>query len=292
MTAQTQLRIGKIRYLNCLPFYFGLEDKLRSKGIETVFVESHPADLNRALRSGEIDMGPVSSLEYLAHQDDYLLLPDLGIGTGAFARSVILFSREKLKDLAGKTLALSEESMSSAALLKVILKRRYGFENRFETVAQDPARVLRKYPAALVIGDEALYFESEDWFYKFDLGEMWREWTATPFVFALWTVRKKVARDQAARIGGFLEVLKENLKKNLEGPEELLKHGLGMTPVEKRFAQTLGYLVNLRFELDKKMEEGLLKFYQLASQEGLAPTPKPLEFFTPASSGHFAGGKG
>ncbi|HQG98734.1 MAG TPA: menaquinone biosynthesis protein, partial [Thermotogota bacterium] len=275
----TPLRVGKIRYLNCLPFYFTLQEKLKAKGLDAVFVESHPADLNRALQSGEIDLGPVSSFEYLARQDQYLLLPDLGIGAGDFARSVILFSRVKLQDLDGATIALSEESASSAAMLRIMLKGRYGFENRFETVVQDPGRVLRKYPAALLIGDAALYFESEDWFYKYDLGEMWREWTKSPFVFALWTVRKTAATERAREIAVFLEVLKENLRKNMEVPEELLKHALGMTPVEKRFAQTLGYLVNLRFELDKAMTDGLLKFFELAHREELAPAPKPLEFF-------------
>ena len=31
--AGTKLRIGKIRYLNCLPFYFGLVEMLRAKGM-------------------------------------------------------------------------------------------------------------------------------------------------------------------------------------------------------------------------------------------------------------------
>lgn len=273
------LRIGKIRYLNCLPFYYGLGSRLKEIGLEVVFSEACPARLNEALQKGEIDMAPVSSLEYLAHQDDYVLLPEFAIGAGTFARSVILFSKEKLKDLNHAAIALSEESLTSATVLRILLKRRYGFSNDFVTVAQDPLKALKEYAAALMIGDAALLFESEDWFYKYDLGEMWREWTGEPFVFSLWTVRKKLAAEHPEKIVAFQAALKENLKKNLEEPEKLLQHALGITPTEKRFAQMLGYFTNLCYELDAKMTRGLLKFYELAHQEGFAPVPKPFEFF-------------
>jgi len=41
----------------------------------------------------------------------------------------------------------------------------------------------------------------------------------------------------------------------------------------------LGYFVNLRYDLDEEMIRGLLRFYDLAFRENLAPEPKPLEFF-------------
>jgi chorismate dehydratase len=273
------MRIGKIRYLNCLPFYYGLEEKLREKGLEFNILEAHPARLNEALYRGEIDMAPVSSLEYLAHQDDYVLVPNLGIGAGTFARSVILFSKVKLQELNGVRIALSEESLSSATLLKILLRRRHGFQNDFVTVAQDPPKIFREHKAALLIGDTALFFESADWFYKYDLAELWREWTGEPFVFALWMVRKKIAAEHSGEVAAFLEILRDNLRGNLAEPETLIERALGVTPSDKRFAQTLGFLVNLRYELDARMMSGLSKFFELAHEEGFAPVPKALEFF-------------
>mgnify|MGYP001573179265 CR=1 FL=1 len=103
------LRLRKIRSLNCLPFYFGLVEMLRKNGTEPEmsFFESYPAEINQAMDRGEIDAAPVSSLEYLQHQDKYLLLPDLAIGTQLFARSVLLLSRKKIEQLNGETIALS-----------------------------------------------------------------------------------------------------------------------------------------------------------------------------------------
>ena len=277
----SKLRIGKIRYLNCLPFHFGLVERLQAKGLEqeVSFFESYPAEINQAMEKGEIDAAPVSSLEYLQHQDDYLLLPDLAIGTRLFVRSVLLLSKKKIEQLNGAVIALSKESLSAAGLVRLLLKRKYHHENTFEIVDQDPEAMLAKYPAALVIGDQALFCQPKELIYKYDLGELWRSWTGKPFVFALWAVRRSFAAKHPEVLRHFAAVLKENTLANLADPEGLLKKGLGITPSDKRFCQLLGYLVNLQYCLDPEMQEGLLRFFELAHEEGLVPAAKPLEFF-------------
>lgn len=280
MKTQVKLRIGKIRYLNCLPFYFGLTEMLQEKDMESEmsFFESYPAEINEAMQRSEIDAAPVSSLEYLQHQDDYLLFPDLAIGTRLFARSVLLLSRKKIEQLTNAVIALSRESLSSAGLVRILLSKKYDHRNTFEVTDQDPEAMLQKYPAALVIGDQALFCQPKELVYKYDLGEMWHSWTGKPFVFALWAVRKDAAARHPEMIRTFSETLKENLLKNLADPERLLKQALGIAPSDKRFCQTLGYLVNLQYILDANMKEGTLRFFELAHEEGLAPAPKPLEF--------------
>ena len=281
MTTPIHLRIGKIRYLNCLPFYFGLMEKLRAKGLEDKisFFESYPAEINQAMERGEIDAAPASSLEYLQHQDDYLLLPDLAIGTRLFARSVLLLSKKKIEQLNGAVIALSRESLSSAGLVRILLAKKYNHRNTFELTDQDPEAMLQKYPAALVIGDQALFCQPKELVYKYDLGELWHAWTGKPFVFALWVVRRSFAVQHPELLKAFLECLKENLLENLADPEGLLKQALGIAPSDKRFCQLLGYLVNLQYTLDEDMKEGALRFFELAHEEGLAPAPKPLRFF-------------
>ena len=275
-----KLRIGKICYLNCLPFYFGLTEMLQTKemGPEISFFESYPSQINRVMQKGEIDAAPVSSLEYFQHQEDYLLLPDLAIGTRLFARSVLLLSRKKIEELDHAVIALSRESLSSAGLVRILLKKKYDHQNTFEQVDQDPEAMLQKYSAALVIGDQALFCQPRELIYKYDLGEMWQSWTGKPFVFALWAVRKDFAAQHPEPLKVFSEVLKENLLKNLADPEGLLKKTLGITPADKQFCQMLGYLVNLQYTLDQDMKEGVVRFFELAHEEGLAPAPKPLEF--------------
>jgi chorismate dehydratase len=278
---QTKLRVGKIQYLNCLPFYFGLTEMLQAKGMGTgvSFFESYPVEINQALERGEIDAAPVSSLEYLQRQKDYLLLSDFAIGTRLFARSVLLLSKKKIERLDHAVIALSRESLSSAGLVRILLEKKYHHQNTFEVTDQDPEVMLQKYPAALVIGDQALFCQPKELIYKYDLGELWHSWTGKPFVFALWAVRRDFATRAPELLRSFLEVLKENLLKNLAEPEDLLKRALGIAPSDKRFCQLLGYLANLQYMLDADMKEGVLRFFEMAHEQGLAPAPQPLQFF-------------
>ena len=294
------LRIGKIRYLNCLPFFFGLEEKLREKGLEAGFFESHPAAINRAMQEGTIDAAPMSSLEYLQHQDDYRLIHDLGIGARGFARSVVLISKKKIEQLDHAVIALSEESLSSAGLLRILLKQKYGLTNTYDSTEQDPEAMLQKYPAALLIGDGALFCEIKvtprsrpkpqgsslgEWdgksphplmIYKYDLATLWQEWTGKPFVFAVWAARREFAEQFSEQVHSLGTALSETLAKNLEDPQTFLKQAVGVAPADKKFCQLLGYFVSLQFNLDSEMKEGLARYFELAHQEGLAPVPKPL----------------
>jgi len=278
MRTQTQFRLGKIRYLNCMPYFFGLEDLLKEKGLEheVSFFESYPTAINEAMQKGEVDAGPISSLEYLQHQDEYLLMGP-AIGSRIFSRSVLLLSRKKVEDLDGAAIALSEESRSSAGLLRILLKQRYELKVSYETVPQDLEAMLKKYPAALVIGDQALFCQPKEMLYKYDLGEMWQAWTGKPFVFAVWAVRKDffIMHPEPVRI--LSAALRENLLKNLGDPEALLRSALKITPQDHSFCQLLGYLINLHYELDEEMKAGLLRFFELAHEEGLVPVPQPLK---------------
>lgn len=282
MKTQTQLRIGKIRYLNCLPFYFGLSKLLRERnfGPEVSFFESYPVAINKAMQDREIDAAPISSLEYLVHQDDYLLMPELAIGARLFARSVLLISKKKIESLNQEVIALSRESLSSASLLRILLKQKFGYRNTFDLTDQDPEVMLQKYQAALVIGDQAIFCQPKELVYKYDLGEIWQQWTGKPFVFSLWVVRREFAAQYPEQIRLLAVLLKENLLLNLSDPEALLKKGLGIVSADRRFCQLLGYFVNLQYFLDQDMTAGLTKFFECAHEEGLAPRPQPLRFFS------------
>jgi chorismate dehydratase len=163
--------------------------------------------------------------------------------------------------------------------VRILLSKKYNHRNTFELTDQDPEAMLQKYPAALVIGDQALFCQPKELVYKYDLGEIWHSWTGKPFVFALWAARKSFAARHPEVLRAFSDALKENLLKNLADVEGLLKKGLAIAPSDKRFCQLLGYLVNLQYTLDTDMKEGVMKFFELAHEEGLAPAPKPLQFF-------------
>lgn len=271
---KTQTRVGKIRYTNSLPFYHHLNDM---GGLE--FFETVPAALNRALRQGRVDIGPISSLEYMKHHENYLLIPGFSISTRDFSGSVILFSHKKIEELNGATIALSKESLSSVTLLQILLKFKYKYENKFESVPSDPEKMLAGYPAALVIGDDALFYRPKEFAYKYDLSELWWNWTEKPFCFAVWAVRRQFAEANPEELAVFCRRLRKNIDRNLMDIESLLKESLGLTFMDEKYSKIFGYLFNLNYDLNEDIKDGLELFYRLAHRLRAAPRPLPLEFF-------------
>ena len=68
-------RLGYLDFINCLPVYYGiLEGKV---DINAQIIKGFPNQLNSLLAAGDLDISPISSIEYARHQDEYLLLPDI-----------------------------------------------------------------------------------------------------------------------------------------------------------------------------------------------------------------------
>lgn len=275
-STKTKIRLGKISYLNCLPYYFELD---KNDYFDFQYFESYPQEINRAMRAGELDIAPVSSLEYLNHQDQYLILPDQSISSHNFSSSVLLFSKEELLLLQDKEIAVSRESLSSVALLKILFHYRYHIKASFVKKAAQPQEMLKTFSAGLVIGNEALFYTPKDFVYKYDLGELWWQWTEKPFCFALWVVSRQFAEENPAEVANFVTVLRERRIKNLGNIESLIKNSLNLSFLDKKFSKIFGYLFNLYYDLDESTLEGLNLFYKYAHELGLSPKPKPLEIF-------------
>jgi chorismate dehydratase len=273
---KTLTRVGRISFINSLPFYHHLFAG-NASGFE--FYSSYPTRINLAMRRSKIDIAPISSLEYLNHQKDYLLLPDLVIGSRDFSGSVLLLSKEKIEGLQDTTIALTRQSLSSAILLRVLLKFKYKLDNGFTLSSEDPHKTIAKYKAALVIGDDALLFQPKEFVYKYDLSELWWNWTEKPFCFAVWAVRKQFASKHPEEVAAFHRALKANLNRNLVDIETLIRETLHLSFLDAQFPKIFGYLFNLSYGFDANMQEGLELFYRLANRLGVSPRPKKLEFF-------------
>ena len=270
----SQARIGKIAYVNTAPFYFNL---FEGQPISS-FIEGTPARINQLMAKGKLDFAPISSLEYALHQDQYFLLPGLCIGSRDFSRSVLFFSRERIEGLNKAVVVLSKKSLSSAALLKILLQFKYRFENKFVVSANSPEDMLKTGDAFLTIGDEALFYQPKEFLYKYDLSELWWNWTELPFCFAVWAVRKEFFKAYPRETFEFLRILKENLERNLQDLEKLLKEAISLTIASDRFAAVFGYLFNLNYYMDQEMKQGLELFYRFAARAKLAPQVKEIHF--------------
>ena len=173
------LRIGRIPYLNCEPFF------ARLGGVELVAL--NPRRLGEAVAAGELDAGPLSLVDQLRLEDQLEPLP-FGIATDHAAQSVFLFSHRPLRELGGAVIGITPETSTSVQLLRVLLALKYEVTPRAWVGVDDPS------DAVLLIGDAAIRALTSGSSYASitDLGTEWTEWTGLPFVFARWGVSTRV----------------------------------------------------------------------------------------------------
>lgn len=194
------LRIGRIDYLNVWPLFAGLESTLHSlHGLR--IIPAHPSRLNAMLSSGDLDLAPSSSFEYLTNPDRYRLLPDLSISSDGPVQSVLLacpFPPTEMPQrvASGLRVGLTSASASSIALLKILWMFHWQWPEPV-WVAHDPGQGMRTGNPFLEIGDTALRltcYPPSGW-HLVDLGAAWKEFTGLPFVFGVWMVREGLSLD-------------------------------------------------------------------------------------------------
>src|SRR5258707_3250115 len=112
MTSQTPpIKLGRIGYVNMAPVFFRLEADVE----EIVGV---PTELNRQLVAGELDVAPISSIEYARNADTLRLLPRLCVSSEGAVESIQLISKTPLARI--RTVAVTPESATSVVLTKVL----------------------------------------------------------------------------------------------------------------------------------------------------------------------------
>jgi chorismate dehydratase len=194
MAVSPVLRVGRIPYANLLPIFHALLESGAPQ--EAAFVDGHPSDLNRMLRAGELDLSPSSSIEYAMRPELYLLCPGISISCRSSVMSVLLLSNVPLRELPPDPIAVTGTSDTSVMLLEILLRESLGRRNALVRTELPPSEALRRYPAYLAIGDEAIRASvHRTGPHITDLGEWWRNETGKPFVFALWIAARAAWED-------------------------------------------------------------------------------------------------
>jgi chorismate dehydratase len=190
------VRIARIPYLSCEPFYFDME----RRGIE--LYDMAPSILAEAAIRDEIDAGPIPLTDCRRLDEQFRYLSGFCLATIRRAGSVVLHSKVPIQELTGCRVAVSSEAATSSLLLKVLL----GLKHQVQPVAYVTHEDL--YDASLLIGSEGLRQRYGVWDYPhtYDLGEEWQQWTRLPFVFARWMVRKTLDRKDVALLEDMLYV--------------------------------------------------------------------------------------
>ena len=81
MSLERRPRVGHIQFLNCVPIYWGLMHSGALLDLE--LVKDSPERLGERLVAGELDISPISFVEFLRHSDELVVLADVVVDTGA-----------------------------------------------------------------------------------------------------------------------------------------------------------------------------------------------------------------
>jgi chorismate dehydratase len=272
------IRLGHIDYSNCVPVHSQLLGRERPEGLRLVM--GVPSELNEAMLAGLVDVAPCSSIEYARHSDRYLLLPDLAIGSDGPVGSIILETALPPESLGGEMVWLPTASASSVVLLRILLELRWGVTPEYawfhQTDAGDPIGI--RAAAVLRIGDVALRRVVPPDRQVIDLGAAWTEWTGLPFAYALWQARRDCDADELRRVYRVLIESRAWYEENAATTAERHAARFNVEP-----EALLTYWRSLRFDLDARMQEGLLRYYELAVQIGEAPSVPALEWLAGAT---------
>ena len=245
------IRLGRISYVNMAPVFFRLEADIEE-------VSGVPTELNRALLDGEVDVAPISSIEYARNADALRLLPRLCVSSEGAVESIQLVSKLPLERL--QTIAITPESATSVVLAKVLLP------HAEHVPLDEPA------DAKLLIGDAALRSAFEDPTPHHDLGRLWLERTGLPMVFAVWAAREPVP----AGLLELEEALVSSLRHARAEPEQLAHESA------ERYGYPAGFLARyfekLRYRFGPRERAGLSTFLEMAHDAGLLDQVPELRF--------------
>jgi chorismate dehydratase len=251
------LRLGRISYVNMAPVFYRLDAEVDE-------VQGVPTDLNDRLLRGELDLAPISSIEYARHAARLRLLPRLCVSSEGAVESIQLVSRKPLEQV--RSVAVTPESATSVVLTKVLLP-----EASHVPLGEEA-------DAKLLIGDAALKSAFEDPTPHHDLGRLWLERTGLPMVFAVWACPEPVP----AGLSELEAALVDSVLLARAEPERLAHES------SERYGYPPGFLARyfekLRYRFGPRERAGLLTFLELAHDVGELDEVPELRFVARAEA--------
>lgn len=253
MKMPSTIGIGRLPYLNVLPFFAG--DTFKQHPI----LMADPRTLGLALRAGDVGAATIPIVDLWRFSSDINPLEDLGIATQIKANSVLLFSKQSPETLNGCPIMITTESSTSVRLLWLLLREQWEIE------APQLVRDMTVAPAQLLIGDAALTQRQtleHDGYVAYDLAEIWYRATGYAFVFAQWATHRSV---DATICQALRHCLNEALARNLSNLAALYQpadHFLSQ-------AQLVAYLSQFIYQFGPAEREGMQYFRTKVLEYGL-----------------------
>ncbi|RZK48670.1 MAG: radical SAM protein [Pedobacter sp.] len=234
-----KVSISAVSYTNSKAFVFGLEN---SNIIEKIDLQKDiPADCAEKLINNKVDIGliPIATLPLVPNGE---IIGQYCIGSDGAVNSVFLFSDLPLDEI--KTIRLDAHSRTSNNLTKVLfhfyLKRPITYLTPDDSYTKEDAHVL--------IGDRT-FGKTKQFKTVLDLGQLWKDFTGLPFVYAAWVANKKLNPE-------FITEFNDALKMGLDNLDNVIAQ---LKPIPD-FNYKDYFYHNLKFNLDESKREAIVLF--------------------------------
>jgi len=272
-----KLKLGSPLYINTLPLLFYFPQNNPSFEI----ILEVPKKLNQSLAKGEIHGSLSSSVFYAKNFRKYLILPDISISAVGKVKSVILYHKVPLEKLDNKKIGITPETESSFNLLRILLEEFIGIKPKYielyknwRTLTEEEKKELSGY---LAIGDEALILQFNNRNKSAlitDLAELWLKYTHLPFVFALFIVKKDIAKKYKSELKEFCNNLYYARAQAFSNLREIVKKSHLNLPKEFLF----NYLTHLEYDFSGLKQRAFITFCEYLLKMGLIKELPKLRF--------------
>ncbi len=288
-----RLRISIVEYLNTAPLVWSFTEGPLAGKYDLSF--TMPAKCADALRAGEVDVAIIPAIEY-QRIDGLVSLPGMAVAAKNEVRSILVVSKKPIDRV--RSITLDTSSRSSAALVRLLAAENWHIAPEFIDAEPDPAAMLAKADAALIIGDPALRVavKMDRLFAKkpgegaccqgdpeelpvpgypalfvYDVAFQWREMTGKPCVLAIWAGRSE---KMTPEIAADFEASKQFGLRHISDIAEAasLKLDLPAPALEAYLRE------NIDFSLDEENLAGLNLYFEKCAAAGLIPRLRPLRF--------------
>ena len=272
MSSAARVRLGAVEYLNARPLVYGLEQHPRFDLRYDI-----PSECSKLLHAHAIDVGLIPSIEYLRGPQPYSFVPGPAVTSRGAVASVAIYTRVEPRDI--RSIAMDTSSRTSVALATILARRVFGISPEAVVMAPNLEAMLAQADAALIIGDNALFLNPESAIrnpqssiLKVDLGQLWTDTTGLPFVYAVWAGWPEALNPEDV---GVLQRARDDGVADSDGvARAYYPHDPAREAVAKRYLRD-----NIRYVLGADELAGLRRFYEYATELGLASFDGTLRFY-------------
>ncbi len=237
--------------INAVPLYYAMRESILPGDFKIFNCSYHEADT--MLAENQVDIALLSPVDFANHPAEYKIIKKVCLAGSKSSLLPLLFFN---KGRSFERIAVTGKNPSALMLCKIIVNEKFDMDAEFISEKnKNTNELLKEYDAVLVDDVDGLISESGDNY--FDLLEEWEDFTALPFVFAIWAGRQE----------NITPVLAENIEKSEALGRTYLPEIVKELHAHNGMEKDLLYKYlhdDMLYDFNKDVEKGLRKIWEYA----------------------------